>query len=191
MLVPLPKPGQQKLCLPVDTEGALALLFHFSCACKETQPSAIPRHCLEQPSQINAPRSWQRARGPCLCEQSREAGNQLAGIVPTAANEEPRFSFQLPLGRPRVSLRAGHPAPWLCWKRSSANLHRVTRKGIGGGRWEKREAVWGKGRRVDRRKLVLMPHHSLFMAEGFLELPLAGPVPSGVPSGAAIPSHFI
>lgn len=68
-----------------------------------TQPNPMLRHCLEQPSQINTTCFWQWARGPCLRKQAREAGNQLVGFVPTAANEEPSFSCQLPLGPPQVS----------------------------------------------------------------------------------------
>lgn len=51
--------------------------------------------------------------GPCLRKQSREAGNQLVGFVPTAANEEPHFSRQLPPGPLWCRWEATDPAPRL------------------------------------------------------------------------------
>lgn len=109
MLLLLPKVAQQKLCPAVGTEAALDPLLHFSCACKETQPNPILRRCLEQPSRVQHARG-KVLGGPCLHKQSREAGNQLVGFLLTAANEQPRFSCQLP-PEPGALLRASTPNP--------------------------------------------------------------------------------
>lgn len=116
------------------------------CVCVQRNPTQPHPQTLPWATESNKRNALLAAgSGPCLRKQSREAGNQLVGFVPTAANEEPHFSCQLPPGPLWCRWEAADPAPRLpcllllpmgwetCLERQFCKSALSDKKGIHGG----------------------------------------------------------